>query len=128
MFEKNLLTSNASSASADAARFVVEPSEHEAVQEASLISMDWNELIARLNAARDLRRVLRTGSSGCIDEFADAAARFLKGRDEHQRDVNLVGLKPTKGSEPIPVVAKDSIDKTTRKPGRTANAGDARED
>lgn len=67
--------------------------------------IEWNELTARLNAARDLRLVLRRDSRGNIEgaggSFADAAARYFRTRDEEERDVNPVALEHCKGSPHI---------------------------
>ena len=127
MFEKNLHIPEASPAPASTARFGADAGAHGVAQEALMRPIDWTELTARLNAARDLRRVLRKGSGGRVDEFADAAARFLNGRDEHQTDVNLVGLGRSKGSQSITFGVSIENDKTARKLGHTANFGDARE-
>jgi hypothetical protein len=67
--------------------------------------IEWNELTARLNAARDLRLVLRRDSRGNIEaaggSFADAAARYFRTREEEERDVNPVALEHCKGSPHI---------------------------
>ena len=128
MFEKNPPVPSGSIAPAEASRFGIEGGAHELAHGALLRRIDWSELTARLNAARDLRRVLRPNNGGCEGEFADAAARFLNGRDENQRDVNLVGLEQNKGSKRIQFGAKDKDDEATRQTRCAANAGDARED
>ena len=128
MFERNPPVPTTSPAPADAARFGADAAVHEVVADAHMRPIDWSELTARLNAARDLRRVLRTGSAGCDNEFADAAARFLNGRDERQRDVNLVGLEHSKGSQCKTFGVNTEYDNATRKQGHAANAADARED
>jgi len=51
----------------------------------TLRDLDWRELTARLNAARDLRRVLadeRGGTGLNATEFALAASRYLDARAE----------------------------------------------
>ena len=130
MFEKNPPVPSGSTASAEASRFGIEGGAHELAHGALLRRIDWSELTARLNAARDLRRVLRPNPNnvGCEGEFADAAARFLNGRDENQTDVNLVGLEQNKGSPRIQIGAKAKDDEATRQTRCAANAGDARED
>ena len=128
MFEKKTPVPTGSIASAQASRFGIDGGAHGLAQEAPLRRIDWSELTARLNAARDLRRVLRPNNDGCEGEFADAAARFLNGRDENQTDVNLVGLEQNKGSPRIQIGAKAKDDEATRQTRCAANAGDARED
>ncbi len=128
MFEKNPPVPSGSIVSAEVSRFGIEGGAHELAREALLRRIDWSELTARLNAARDLRRVLRPNNGGCEGEFADAAARFLNGRDENQTDVNLVGLEQNKGSTRIQFSAKAKDNEVTRQSRCAANAGDARED
>ena len=87
----------------------------------ALRAIDWNELTARLNAARDLRRVLRRDARASIQSaaasFGDAAATYFQslGNDEH--DVNPVALEHSKASRGI--VADTQND---------APSGDAREE
>ncbi len=68
----------------------------------SLRMMEWGELTARLNAARDLRIMLRRDANkavaGNTGSFADAAARYFRTRDENEPDVNPVALEQFKGS------------------------------
>jgi len=81
----------------------------------SLREPDWSELTARLNAARDLRRVLSDDQHGKATlagtGFAHAAGRYLEGResedsgraycggpDERQSPVNLDALERGKAS------------------------------
>jgi len=67
--------------------------------------IEWTELTARLNAARDLRLVLRRDTHGNIEaaggSFADAAASYFRTREEEERDVNPVALEHFKGSPHI---------------------------
>ena len=66
----------------------------------------WSELTARLNAARDLRLVLRRDAHGNAvngpgsdhSNFADAAARYFRTRHCEEPDVNPVALEHLKGS------------------------------
>ena len=68
----------------------------------ALRAIEWSELTARLNAARDLRRELRAdamllaGSSGA--SFGDAAESFFRTLGEGQRPVNPEGLEACKAS------------------------------
>ncbi|MEM7780395.1 MAG: hypothetical protein AAF697_08410 [Pseudomonadota bacterium] len=107
MFEKT----PPSAVSSEASRFA---------GELPLRAFDWEELTARLSAARDLRRVLRKDAYGSASQFADAATRFLNHGEEHQSDVNLVVLEQPKGSSDIPNKATE--------PNSGHQPGDARED
>ena len=66
----------------------------------ALRAIEWTELTARLNAARDLRRELRrdallcAGSSGA--SFGDAAESFFKGVGYSERPVNPDALEGRK--------------------------------
>ncbi|MEE4153382.1 MAG: hypothetical protein V2I27_04420 [Erythrobacter sp.] len=65
-------------------------------------AIEWHELTARLNAARDLRRELRSesilcaGSSGA--SFGDAAERYFRSIGDDEPPVNLDALEGSKGS------------------------------
>ncbi len=66
----------------------------------ALRAMEWSELTARLNAARDLRLLLRTESQAPISSvaasFGDAAASYFALLDESEPDVNLDALGQSK--------------------------------
>ena len=68
----------------------------------ALRAIDWRELTARLNAARELRRELReeailcAGASGAT--FGDAAARFFNTLGDGERPVNPDALEACKAS------------------------------
>ena len=116
MFETSKLIPSAYCAvdSQETARFVGDDSRHEkdAVSDAgsvlgapakggdALRAMEWRELTARLNAARELRRELRqeailcAGASGAT--FGDAAANFFKLVGDGERPVNPDGLEGCK--------------------------------
>ncbi|MEO0462668.1 MAG: hypothetical protein AAF127_06030 [Pseudomonadota bacterium] len=72
----------------------------------ALRAIDWSELTARLNAARDLRRELRedamlcAGSSGA--SFGDAAASYFKALGNGERGVNPDSLESCKASHGTP--------------------------
>ncbi len=86
----------------------------------ALRAIEWGELTARLNAARDLRRVLRRDSRVNIDataaSFGDAAATYFQSLGESERPVNPVALEPSK-----------AWCATIRKPDGEAATGDARD-
>ena len=68
----------------------------------ALRAIEWRELAARLNAARELRRELRqeavlcAGTSGAF--LGDAAARFFNFQDNGERPVNPDALEGCKAS------------------------------
>ena len=66
----------------------------------ALRAVEWSELTARLNAARDLRLLLRTESQAPIvaeaASFGDAAASYFALLDDDQRDVNHDALGQSK--------------------------------
>lgn len=68
----------------------------------ALRAIEWSELTARLNAARDLRRVLRRDSRMNIDatasSFGDAAATYFQLLGESERAVNPDALGGSKAS------------------------------
>lgn len=87
----------------------------------ALRAIEWSELTARLNAARELRRELRqeailcAGASGAT--FGDAAADFFKTFGNGERPVNPDTLEGCKASCSIP-----------SETSRSAAKGDARDD
>ena len=68
----------------------------------ALRAIEWSELTARLNAARELRRELRREAVQCAgpssESFGDAAASYFKTLGHGERDVNLEGLGGCKAS------------------------------
>ena len=54
----------------------------------ALRAIGWGELTARINAARDLRQVLRRDNSYFVASFGDAAAGFFSSHEESKRAVN----------------------------------------
>ncbi|MEM7689117.1 MAG: hypothetical protein AAF291_08855 [Pseudomonadota bacterium] len=68
----------------------------------ALRAIEWRELTARLNAARELRRELRqeailcAGASGAT--FGDAAAHYFKTIGDGERPVNPTALEGCKAS------------------------------
>lgn len=67
----------------------------------ALRAVEWGELTARLNAARDLRLLLRTESQAPIEavaaSFGDAAASYFALLDDSEPDVNPDALVQSKG-------------------------------
>ena len=66
----------------------------------ALRALEWSELTARLNAARDLRLLLRTESHAPIEQaaasFGDAAASYFALLDDSEPGVNLDALGQSK--------------------------------
>ncbi|MEM7665472.1 MAG: hypothetical protein AAF250_06405 [Pseudomonadota bacterium] len=87
----------------------------------ALRAIEWNELTARLNAARDLRRVLRRDAriniEGTAASFGDAAATYFQSLEHGERPVNPVALEASKASPGI-----------THETKGNAATGDARDD
>ena len=67
----------------------------------ALRALEWSELTARLNAARDLRALLRSDSQAPIEaaaaSFGDAAASYFALLDHDEPDFNLDALGQWKG-------------------------------
>ncbi len=116
---------------AESGRFGSAGSAHAEAGGDVLRMMDWNELTARLNAARDVRHVLQRDATRTIEAsagcFADAAARYFRTKEEGERSVNPVALEQSKGSPGIVPVSQGLDNIETQIPGQ-AETGDARED
>ncbi|QUL37363.1 hypothetical protein [Erythrobacter sp. JK5] len=86
----------------------------------ALRAMQWSELTARLNAARDLRRVLRRDArhniASAAASFGDAAATYFESLGNGERAVNPVALGASKASCA-----------TFCEPGADAASGDTRD-
>ncbi|MEL6877571.1 MAG: hypothetical protein AAGL68_05665 [Pseudomonadota bacterium] len=68
----------------------------------ALRAMGWGELAARINAARDLRAVMRRdAASGSMNvaSFGDAAASYFAAITEGERPVNSIALEGRKASD-----------------------------
>lgn len=96
----------------------------------SLRQFEWSELTARLNAARDLRLVLRHDSDLVKENnagLADAAARYFRTKDDSKRAVNPVALEAGKASHGITIGTEDdALSNGLHRRGYAVN-GDARE-
>lgn len=89
----------------------------------ALRAMEWSELTARLNAARDLRLLLRTESQGPIEmvaaSFGDAAASYFALLDDSEPPINPDAL----GQSKYPGAKVDAVDAN-----RPENANGTRSD
>lgn len=87
----------------------------------ALRAIEWSELTARLDAARDLRELLRRDACHHIESsaasFGDAAARYFARLGDGEWTVNLDDLEGRKASQDI-----------LRSVHGDAAKGDARED
>ena len=71
----------------------------------ALRALEWSEVTARLNAARDLRHLMRREFPGGIEvgaaSFGDAAATYFSALDQGERPVNHDALEASKASSCI---------------------------
>ena len=94
----------------------------------ALRAVEWSEITARLNAARDLRLLMRTESQANIElvaaSFGDAAASYFALLDDGERDVNPDAL-----GQPKVLGGMLAGDKATPAADQTVGAasGDARD-
>lgn len=97
----------------------------------ALRSLEWSELTARLNAARDLRLLLRTESHAPIEpaaaSFGDAAASYFALLDDSEPGVNCNGLGQSKALDAT--TGSSTAARQGNANGENASAGraDARE-
>jgi hypothetical protein len=97
----------------------------------ALRAVEWSELTARLNAARDLRLLLRNESHSPIEavaaSFGDAAASYFALLDHDEPDVNRdpLGHLNVTGAK----VCADDANRPGHMEGQTSDAarGDARD-
>ena len=73
----------------------------------ALRAIGWAELAARINAANDLREVLRRDNTAFIASFSDAAAGYFAAPEEEKRNVNPDALCDRKSSELLGFEAED---------------------
>jgi hypothetical protein len=93
----------------------------------ALRALEWGEITARLNAARDLRLLMRHEARAPIEavaaSFGDAAASYFALLGDGQPDVNLDALGQSKALD-----ATQGATEANRPAGDvSANRGDARE-
>jgi hypothetical protein len=97
----------------------------------ALRALEWSELTARLNAARDLRLLLRTESQGAIEavaaSFGDAAASYFALLDDSEPAVNRDALGQSKDMSAK--VGKEPAKRSGHTAEQTSGAprGDARD-
>jgi hypothetical protein len=97
----------------------------------ALRAMEWSELTARLNAARDLRLLLRSESQAPIEghaaSFGDAAASYFALLDDGSGDVDRAALGQSKGSAAMVTVGKATRPRETTGSHADNPRGDARD-
>ncbi|WP_379923073.1 hypothetical protein [Erythrobacter sp. R86502] len=97
----------------------------------ALRAVEWSELTARLNAARDLRLLLRTESQSPIEvaaaSFGDAAASYFALLDDSEPDVNLDALGQSKALGARVGSGEANRPGEPRRPSSDAPRGDARD-
>lgn len=108
------------------------PAEGDPGSSSALRAVDWSELTARLGAARDLRRLLQRDKDRSIGDsahdFADAAARYFRTKEEGQSNLNPVALGHRKGSPGMFPEHEELDDTETNIRGLLKKKGDARDD
>jgi len=97
----------------------------------ALRAVEWSEITARLNAARDLRLLMRNESQAPIEtvaaSFGDAAASYFSLLEDCEPDVNSDGLGQSKVLGAMPD-GSDTTRLTHAMDGQCeATQGDARE-
>lgn len=97
----------------------------------ALRALEWGEITARLNAARDLRLLMRHEAGAPIEavaaSFGDAAASYFALLDHGQPDVNLDALGQSKALDAIEAATEPNRSAGAHDGGVSVNRGDARE-
>jgi hypothetical protein len=95
----------------------------------ALRALEWSELTARLNAARDLRLLLRTESRAPIEplaaSFGDAAASYFALIEDSEPDINPDHLGKLKGPGAMLAASDGNPLDATRNPRSDAPDGAA---
>lgn len=97
----------------------------------ALRALEWSELTARLNAARDLRLLLRSESSAPIEplaaSFGDAAASYFALLEDSEPNINPDDLGQLKGPGAMVAASDGKPSDATRSPRSDAPDGAARD-
>ncbi|MGY6550806.1 MAG: hypothetical protein ACXIT4_02800 [Erythrobacter sp.] len=100
--------------------------------EPALKAVEWNDLIARLEAARELRLALRYEARHPIEDtrasFSDAAAHYFRALDGYEQTINPDDLNRHNGSAPIVSGDNSSAAADTTAPRRQTSLPRARDD
>lgn len=81
----------------------------------ALRAIGWSELSARINAARDLRQVLRSDPTLMTASFGDAAAGYFASGNQSKRAVNPDALEGSKTRQAMEPVSKGETEEGTEK-------------
>ena len=81
----------------------------------ALRAIGWTELTARINAARDLRQILRSDTTLMTASFGDAAAGYFASVDQGKRAVNPDALEGSKIRQAMELVSEGGIEEGTEK-------------
>lgn len=97
----------------------------------ALRAVEWSEITARLNAARDLRLLLRNESQAPIESvaasFGDAAASYFALLEDSEPDVNLDALGQSKVLGAMFELSDANRSGSAAEDPSDADQGDARE-
>lgn len=97
----------------------------------ALRAVEWSELTARLNAARDLRLLMRIESQAPIEaaaaSFGDAAASYFALLDGSEPDVNSDALGQLKGPDAMVDGSDENCPDIASEPRSDAPFGAARD-
>lgn len=112
----------------DAARVAARPARRAGD---ALRAVEWSELTARLNAARDLRLLLRTETRAPIEavaaSFGDAAASYFALLEDSQPNINPDALGQMKGPGAMIGASEENPSDATKSPRSDAPHGAARD-
>lgn len=118
----------AAAATDDAARVAARPKPRAGD---ALRAVEWSELTARLNAARDLRLLLRTESRAPIEpvaaSFGDAAASYFALIEDSEPNINPDALGQWKGPGAMVGSSDGNPSDATKCPRSDAPRGAARD-
>lgn len=118
----------AAAATDDAARVAARPARRAGD---ALRAVEWSELTARLNAARDLRLLLRTETRAPIEplaaSFGDAAASYFALLEDSEPNINPDGLGQLKGQGAMVGASDENPSDASRSPRSDAPHGAARD-
>lgn len=87
-----------------------------------LCSIEWTELVARLAAARDLRRELGQGDEDALASFDAHCARQISGSHDNAPEESKRGVNPEdlgNGKEPRPISGRHAEGVDTANRGNT---------
>ena len=88
---------------------------HGASGRKALRAIGWSELTARINAARDLRQVLRSDATLMTASFGDAAAGYFASPDQSKRAVNPDALEGSKTRQAMELVSEGETEEGAEK-------------